>query len=141
MPRFDTRPLLLAAGLLWTGTAHAFDIEPGLWLYEISSSNAFTGTQRFTNEQCVTESEFDPEQLREGMGECEDLRFVDSGDTVEWTFSCANQGMKGTGTGSVRMDGADMLGEMRLVMSMASMGGGDFVIENEWTARRVGDCG
>jgi hypothetical protein len=127
--------------VLSTGTAHAFDIAPGLWVYDISSTNAFTGTQQFTNEQCVTESEFDPEQLRQGMGDCEDLRFEDSGDAVEWTFTCSNRGMKGTGTGSVRMEGADMLGEMRLVMSMASMGGGDFVIDNEWTARRVGDCG
>lgn len=133
--------ILLAAGTLSSPAVHAFDIEPGLWRYDISSSNAFTGTQTFENEQCVTESEFDPEQLRQGMGECEDLEFQDSGDAVKWTFSCNNQGISGRGTGSVRMDGANMVGEMRLIMSMASMGGGDFVIENEWVARRVGDCG
>ncbi|HSG90131.1 MAG TPA: DUF3617 family protein [Pseudomonadales bacterium] len=121
-------------------TTHALSIEPGLWRYDITTENAFTGAQQMQQEQCVTEPEFDPDTLRQGMGECADIAFDERADGLDWRFRCDMDGVEGKGEGEVTLTDGELTGGMRIVMSMAAMGGREFVIESSWRGRRVGAC-
>ncbi|MDZ7827796.1 MAG: DUF3617 family protein [Gammaproteobacteria bacterium] len=134
------RAAALGAGLLLTLPATAIEMTPGLWEMEMTSSNAFTGEQRQTSTQCIRESEFDPEMMRQDMEGCSDMDIEQSGNSFSWRFRCDSDDMKARGEGNVTIDGDTMVGDMRLVMDMAAMGGREFVVKNRWEGRRIGDC-
>jgi hypothetical protein len=134
------RRAAVAAGLLLALPATAIEMTPGLWEIEMTSSNAFSGEQRQTSTQCIRESEFDPEMMRQDMEGCSDMDIEESGNSFSWRFRCDSDDMKARGEGSVTIDGDTMVGDMRLVMDMEAMGGREFVMENHWEGRRIGDC-
>jgi hypothetical protein len=134
------RPAALAAGLLLALPAAAIQMTPGLWEMEMTSSNAFTGEQRQTSTQCIRESQFDPEMMRQDMEGCSDMDIEQTDDSFSWKFRCDSDEVKATGEGSVQIDGDTMVGDMRLVMDMEAMGGREFVMENRWEGQRIGDC-
>lgn len=132
--------VLLALAPCAATTVHALSIEPGLWRFDLTTENAFTGARQMQQETCVERSEFDPDMLRMDMGECTDLDFDDREDGMDWTFQCSADGVQGNGEGSVQVSGGEMTGNMRLVMSLAAMGGREFVIDSAWRGRRIGAC-
>ena len=134
------RRAALGAGLLLALPATAIEMTPGLWEMEMTSSNAFTGEQRQTSTQCIRESQFDPEMMRQDMEGCSDMDIEQSGNSFSWRFRCDSDEMKARGEGNVKIDGDTMVGDMRLVMDMPGMGGREFVVKNHWEGRRIGDC-
>lgn len=134
------RRAALGAGLLLALPASAIEMRPGLWETEMTSSNAFSGEQRQTSTQCIRESEFDPEMMRQDMEGCSDMDIEESGNSFSWRFRCDSDEMKARGEGSVTIDGDTMAGDMRLVMDMEAMGGREFVMKSHWEGRRIGDC-
>lgn len=139
-PSRPLRRAALGAGMLLTLPATAIEMTPGMWEMEMTSSNPFSGEQRQTATQCIRESEFDPEMMRQDMEGCSDMDIEESGNSFSWRFRCDRDEMKARGEGSVTIDGDTMEGSIRLVMDMEAMGGREFVMKSHWEGRRIGDC-
>lgn len=134
----------LATGLLTAPSALALEITPGLWTFDTVTSNAFTGEQGHTHSECISASDMDPERFQQDMGECSNIDVEDSAELMRWSFTCETDQAAGRGDGTITSNGETLEGEMRFVMDMSALGGGaamkEFVVDTQWTGRRVGEC-
>ena len=121
--------------------AHAADsvpITPGLWEIKGTTTNPFSGSKSYTNQECMTEDAFDPSRMMEDMPKdaCE-LNSSVSGNTISYDMNCSMQGQQMTGNGTFTVNGDTAKGEM---IMKSSISGQTFEMTMESNAKRIGDC-
>ena len=135
------RPILLAAILACAPAAHALELQPGLWEFQITVQGGLMGNQVLTQQQCIQETDLDPSMFTTQMGPCSLGNIDENSRGLEWTFSCNLQGVTTDGRGSMTSVGDTVRGRVTLNMAMpAGAGGQTFTLENTWAGRRVGEC-
>lgn len=118
--------------------AASLEIKPGLWEITTTRMNPMTGQPTTeTEQQCITDKEFDPLSEMGDMGECTASDEKVSANTLSVNISCAGpQGMVMNGTMVYSTKGDTMSGSTE--MSMA--GPYPMIMKSESQGKRVGDC-
>lgn len=136
------RLIQIAAGmlLLATSAAQAISIEPGQWDMTFTMSMPMLSeplrSQSF--QECVTESEFEPDDIDMGDdSNCQITNVEDGDDSLEWSIECDGPAgvSKGTWTFTSHGDSLEGHGNMS-----APAGGQTMEMTMEWSGERTGDC-
>lgn len=137
-----TRTRLTAlVSLLLAGVAplQAADMQPGLW--EITSEMQMQGMgmrmPATTQRTCISREDMIPMD-RQQVENCTMTSQETSGDTVEWTMECNQDGMQSQGHGRITYSGDHYQGTMEIQMDVPQMG--RQVMTQKLSGKRVGDC-
>ena len=130
---------LAVLGMVFTGAGFAASlmIKPGMWETTMTTSSSMTGTTTRSISECRAEEKFDPTSMVENAKGCELVENELSGNTLTYTMNCDVDGGQGIMRGMYEIDGDQGHGRMDMEFSF---GGQTMVIENSFTARRLGDC-
>ena len=110
-------------------------VQPGLW--EITSRMEMPGMAMppLTIQQCIRDAS--PESVVPQMPNCTVTSRSASGDTVRWSVSCQEGGMKMNGTGEMAMRGATSEGVLQMTIDE---GGQRQQMTHRYSGRRIGNC-
>ena len=112
-------------------------INPGMWETTMTTTSAMTGTTTRSISECRVAEEFDPTSMVEDADGCELVENELNGNTLTYTMNCDVQGGTGIMRGIYEIDGDHGRGRMDMELSFS---GQTLVIENSFTARRLGNC-
>lgn len=129
---------LVLATLVSPVFAGPTEIKEGLW--EISSkvtmSQIAVDMPAMTQTQCVSQSSVDPQQLLKAHN-CQFSRNQNTGNTVSWTMSCMEQGIKMNGSGSMTYQETAFNGHFDLEMNGEA---GPVTMSTQIDGRYLGAC-
>jgi hypothetical protein len=128
---------VLSMGFAGASNAASLMIKPGMWETTMTTTSAMTGTTTRSISECRVEEEFDPTAMLEDAKGCELVDNQLSGNTLTYTMNCDVDGGQGIMRGMYEINGDEGHGRMDMEFSF---GGQSMVIENSFTARRLGDC-
>jgi len=127
--------LVFAAG---ARAGQTLRVEPGKWEIRIESKSSLQPQPQVrTLTECVTENEFDPDKLMEGVEGCSVSDVTSSADRLQWKLRCALGGGEMTGEADYRSQGDTVEGAMHIAMQA---GGMSMTMDHAYTGKRVGDC-
>ena len=132
--------LLVVLGMGFTGAGFAASllIKPGMWETTMTTSSSMTGTTTRSISECRVEEEFDPTKMVKDTNGCELVENEINGNTLTYTMNCeVDGGGQGIMRGVYEINGDQGQGRMDMEISF---GGQTMVIENSFTAQRLGDC-
>lgn len=127
------------AGVLLAAPAWALKVEPGQWETEFSFTMPYVAEpQTRTDSQCITDAEFDIEEMLNNEENPCEMTIVESSDSeLRMEMTCPTPQGSMTGFWNVRSSGDSMQGEGGTTMSMA---GQEFKTTMSMSARRTGPC-
>ena len=128
---------VLGVGFTGAGFAASLLIKPGMWETTMTTSSSMTGTTTRSISECRVEEKFDPTAMVENAKGCDLVENELSGNTLTYTMNCDVEGGEGILRGVYEINGDQGQGRMDMELSF---GGQTMVIENSFTARRLGDC-
>lgn len=128
------------AALLIAGSpVYAIDMQPGLW--EITSKMQMPGMgmqmPAMTQRTCMTREDMVPMDQQQ-TNNCTLESSETSGNTVEWTMECDQDGTHSKGKGRITYSGTRYQGSMEIEMDMPQMG--HQVMTQQLSGKRIGDC-
>ena len=123
-----------------TANAEGVSIEPGLWeMTTTMTMSMMPQPQTTTIEECIEETELDPEDFtmdEENPCDINDVE-IDS-DTASWSIVCpAGNGMEMAGSWEFTSHGDSLNGKGSM---SADMAGQKMDFDMSWEGKRIGDC-
>lgn len=129
-----------SAALLLAGTpGYAIDTQPGLWeiTTQMNMPSSSVEMPAMTHRTCITREDLVPMDQQQ-MDNCTLESSETSGNTIEWTMACNQDGMKSQGKGRITYTGASYQGTMKIEMDIPEMG--HEVMTQKLSGKRIGDC-
>ncbi|MEM7410712.1 MAG: DUF3617 family protein [Myxococcota bacterium] len=130
--------LLLVLFLPASMAAEGLKIRPGKWVTESTMTNSMMPQPRVTTRtECVTEDEWNAEDLMDSVEGCTWKDVVATATTLDWKVECTNPGGRMQGDASYRSEGDRGSGQMNMAMQVNGM---NMTMKVVWKGERVGDC-
>lgn len=128
--------LLLAAAQ--PAAAESLQIQPGLWKIRTELKNSMMPEPRSeTRSECVTDTEWDAEQLMKDAQGCTTSDVESSAEKLSWKLVCTGPSGTMTGRAVYHSTGDEVDGRMNMSMQSGQM---NVSMEMKFEGRRVGDC-
>jgi len=118
--------------------ADTLPIKPGMWEVTTTTTNPLTGPRTYTKNECMTEFEYDPQEMMKGMPA--DACTVNSGvngNTLNFDMDCDMAGGTFSGDGRFTVDGDTVDGQMQM---QGSFSGQTMEMSMVSQGTRIGDC-
>jgi hypothetical protein len=113
-------------------------VTPGKWQIHIETTNSMQPTPQIIDRtECVTESEWDTDDLIQQAQGCTVSDVRASGDRLQWKMACGAPGGQMTGEGDYRSSGDAVEGTVKMAIDA---GGMSMTTDTRYTGKRVGAC-
>ena len=127
-----------ALGCVNFAVAEKLPIKPGMWEVTTTTTNPMTGPRTYTKTECMTEFDYDPEEMMKGLpADACTANSAVLGNTLEYDMACNMGGGEFSGNGSFTVDGDTVNGEMKM---NGSFSGQTMEMSMVSEGKRVGDC-
>jgi hypothetical protein len=127
--------LILGALVPVSASAKGIAVNPGFWEMSMTMTMPmFPAPQTRSYEECVEETELDPEDFQmDEDSECAASEVTVNGDTIDWVLKCDET----VGRWSFTSTGDSMHGDGSMTVDT---GDGEMVFTMSWEGKRLGDC-
>ena len=130
--------LAVAAPPLAAAASESFQIQPGQWRIHSETKNSMMPEPRVdTRTECVTDTEWDVEELMRDARGCTIRDVESSADRLRWKVECSGPGGRMNGRADYRSEGDRVDGQMNMAMQTGQM---NVTMDMKFQAQRLGDC-
>ena len=138
MNKLTVAAISIFVSMTFVQAAETLPLTPGLWEIQGTTTNPFSGSRTYKSQECMSQLEFDPKEMMEGMPEdaCE-INTEVTGNTITYNMDCDMQGNQMIGNGSFTVNGDTANGEMTM---QSSFSGQTVEMTMVSEAKRIGDC-